>query len=468
MIWGILAVAVTVRLININQSLWLDEAINVLAASNNSFVNMISQYPIGDFHPPGWFFILWIWERIGGNGEVWVRLPSVAFGVLTVWFVYLVGKELFTKKVALIGSLLMAIAPLHVYYSQEARMYSLAALSATMSFHFFWRFVNQKNKWDVVGYTAANILVLYSDYLAYFIIPTQAVYLFWTKNPLKKIILGWLVAIVALLPWLLVFPKQLTSGTMAAAILPGWANVAGGATFKELLLIPIKTFFGRVSIDNKQIYGLIIGLVGLLYGVITWAAVKKIDKSTKLLLCWIVIPTTLAFLISFFIPVLSYFRMLFILPAFYLLLAKGIDNLENYGKYAVFGVSLISLISLGAYYIYPRFQREDWKTAVPFIESRLKNESIVLLEDNGIFSPYTYYSNNLNKVSPGLKKIPAMSGKDVKEIPEHIKEIYLFEYLVDITDPERNLQREIERVGFNKVETLNFNGVGFVHHFNLK
>lgn len=468
MIWGILFLATVLRLINLNQSLWLDEAINVLAVKNNTFWNMITQYSIGDFHPPGYFVLLWIWTHLFGFSEISVRIPSVIFGVLTIWLVYLLGKEMFNKKIGLVASLFLTLAPLHVYYSQETRMYSFATFSATLSFYFFWKLINQKSKWDVVGYTVASILVLYSDYLVYLIFPAQFFYLvFWQRNYLRKILIAWVVILISGIPWLFVFPKQLANGIAVADVLPGWASVVGGSSLKELLLIPIKTFFGRISIENKLFYGLLIGLVGLFYGFIIWMGVKRPDKPIKLLFCWIIIPITLACFISFFIPVLSYFRMLFILPAVYLLLAKGIDSLGKFSKLGLIGICLISLVSLGAYYTNPKFQREDWKSVVPFIEFKLKEASLVLLNDNGIFAPYTYYSNNLDKVSPGLWKIPAKSEEDVKEIP-NVKEIYLFEYLVDITDPDRLLQKSLEKSGFKESQVFNFNGVGFVRHFILE
>src|SRR3989344_59299 len=146
MIFLILILATTLRLINIKQSLWLDEAINVVASQNFTFWDFVTKYPIGDFHPPGYFVLLWIWTRIGGTGEIWVRLPSVFFGIGTVWVIYLLGKELFSKRVGLTGSILLDFAPLHVYYSQEARMYAMATFVVTLSFFFFWKLVKGEER----------------------------------------------------------------------------------------------------------------------------------------------------------------------------------------------------------------------------------------------------------------------------------------------------------------------------------
>src|SRR3989344_3680216 len=113
MIWLILIVGFILRILNLNQSLWLDEAINVVAVKSYSFVSMITQYSVADFHPPGWFAILWIWGKLFGYSEISVRFPSIIFAVLTVYIVYLIGKKLFSANLGLIAALLISINPLH-------------------------------------------------------------------------------------------------------------------------------------------------------------------------------------------------------------------------------------------------------------------------------------------------------------------------------------------------------------------
>ena len=130
MIWLILFLALFFRFINLNQSLWWDEAINVVYAQTSDFWWFITKYPVGDFHPPGWFAILWVWGHLFGFSEIMVRMPSVILGAATVGLTFLLGKELFNRRVGFLSAFLLAIAPLHVYYSQEARMYVLAALAS--------------------------------------------------------------------------------------------------------------------------------------------------------------------------------------------------------------------------------------------------------------------------------------------------------------------------------------------------
>lgn len=452
MIYIILIISVLLRIIKLDQSLWWDEAINVVNATNLSFLDFVTRYPIGDFHPPGYFILLWVWIHFFGFSEIVVRIPSVAFGVATVWLVYLLGKELFNKKIATLASLFMALAPLHVYYSQEARMYSLATFAVILSFYFLL-----KKNW--IGYVLAGVLVLYSDYLPYLIFPTHLIYIIWCeRNYFKKTLFFQVISFAFLVPWLFIFPKQLTTGTNAAALLPGWASVVGGADLKQLLLIPIKMILGRISLENKLIYSGVISIILFIYSFILWKGIKKFDKPTKLLILWLILPIILAFLISFYIPVLAYFRLLFILPAFYLLLAKGVLSLPKRLIFSVIGlISLISIISLIFYYTNPKFQRENWREAVYTVEQKAKNGGIILFEDNNLPAPFIYYSQNMAPASAGLGLLNFYK-----------KNIYLFEYLVDINDPSRLLEKQIKNKGFKEIEILHFDGVGFVRHFRLQ
>ncbi len=282
----------------------------------------------------------------------------------------------------------------------------------------------------------------------------------------KKLILSWLLAFIAFLPWLAVLPQQFLVGREASLALPGWKKVAGGADLQSLGLVWVKTLIGRISFENKIIYGGIVAGVSILYGLAGLGIIRKIKNLKKeyiLLVLWAAVPLLLAFLISFFIPVLSYFRMVFILPAFYLLLAFGFLQLPKHifrtgAALAIF----LSLTFLGIYYTTPKFQREDWRGAVVFVESKIKPSSQVLFESNTAFSPYLFYTKSTENISPGLARIPAQSIEDVKLPKKEVKEVFLFEYLADITDPGRFLEKELENDGFEKSQVYDFTGVGFV------
>lgn len=134
-------------------------------------------------------------------------------------------------------------------------------------------------------------------------------------------------------------------------------------------------------------------------------------------------------------------------------------------KNMLFFVSMIligNFISLTIFYLNPKFQRENWRGAANFIkENKTPNEAIVF-ENNNEFSPFIYYYSSAQDVIYGLKTVPAKSSSDINPINDKYKKIYVFEYLIDITDQNRFLEKSLKENGFQETNTKNFNGVGFI------
>ena len=459
MIIAVLALAFGIRLININQSFWLDEAINVVYAKQLSFWQFVTSYPIGDFHPPGWFAILWITTHIFGFSEISARLPSLLLGIGTVYLIYLIGKQLFNKRVALISSLLLALAPLHIYYSQEARMYSLAAFAATLSTYYFIKLVKGKGVFmDSLYYFLSLLLVFSSDYLAYLIIPVHLFHVFFFhKKDWVKLSRPILVSFIFLIPLSGFFIRQLDQGLYTAKNLPGWGDIVGGFGLKEAVLLPVKILIGRISPDNKLIYIALIIAVSLPY-IAVLLKTLKIKAQENLLWTWVILPPLFALIISLFIPVFAYFRVLFILPAFYLLTALGISKYKKlFSNIILLLIILIQFTASTVYLINPKFHREDWRSAVNYVEANSNRNALSVFVTDGQTAPYVYYSEYAKNKSSYSKSVPwSFESKWQSQNP---KTIWLFRYLQPVFDPDEDTLRSIEEAGYQKLEEKDFNQI---------
>ncbi len=111
----------------IPRGLWLDEATTVWEA-RMPFHAMINTLRTTDVHPPLYFAVVWETIRVFGSGPLAVRLPSIVAGALVVPMLYLLGKEAYDRRTGIVASLAGVVAPFMVWYSQEARMYSLMML----------------------------------------------------------------------------------------------------------------------------------------------------------------------------------------------------------------------------------------------------------------------------------------------------------------------------------------------------
>lgn len=428
MIILILILGFLIRLVNLNQSLWLDEAIEILAVKNNSYIELIKTYSIGDFHPPLYHFVLKFWDSFFGYSEIASRIPSVVFGVLTIFFVYKIGQQLAGKKVAILSAIFLALNPLAIYYSQEARMYSLAALAVTASVYFFL-----KKKYP--AYFICFIIALYSNYLPILMIP---VFLFWSKHN-KKLLFAHGLLFISALPWMPFFFDQLATGMSVAKDAPGWEKVVGGFDSKALPLTFVKFIVGRISIGNKILYAIVMTPVLLIYGLILSGSKEKFLWS------WLIIPLILGFLLSFFIPVYSYFRFLFVLPAFVILLAMGAIK-NNYLTSIIIGVSVISLLIFNQS---PVFHREDWREAVKQINL---DPGIVLLPSLAQVSPLNYYNPKLTVQDASTMSLRSSTP------------VYYFRYVAEIFDPENQIPGLLMANGYLQIEEKRFPGLVLIKY----
>jgi O-antigen/teichoic acid export membrane protein len=155
---GVALLAVVLRML-VARGIWVDEAITIHQAEL-SFTDMIDSVRTGDVHPPLHHILLWPVIRVFGTGEVAVRLPSIVFGVALVGMLYVAGRDLFDRATGQLAALLGAVAPLLVWYSQEARMYSLFMFLSVVA---VWAQVmalrhGRRWFWGLYGVVAAALL----------------------------------------------------------------------------------------------------------------------------------------------------------------------------------------------------------------------------------------------------------------------------------------------------------------------
>jgi predicted membrane-bound mannosyltransferase len=137
LVTAITCAGLALRVIRLDmQPLWWDEGYSVFFATRD-FGTMLDR-TARDIHPPLYYALLQYWMMPFGKSQVALRLFSVLIGVLAIPLLYVLARRLFPKpRIALISALILAIAPLHIYYSQEIRMYGLVTLLGLASIYLF-------------------------------------------------------------------------------------------------------------------------------------------------------------------------------------------------------------------------------------------------------------------------------------------------------------------------------------------
>ena len=419
MIYPILFLGLILRLFSLNQSLWLDEATTALVAKM-PLTYFFSNFMPADFHPPLYYLVVRYWSLVSGTTEISLRIPSVIFGMLTIYTVYLIAKEI-KLKWPIVPALFLATSGLHVYYSQEARMYVMVTWLVS-----YLVLIYIQKKWAL--FSILLPLIFLTDYVSVLILPVFFIFTFFSsRKEVNKFVKSSIPFGLTFVAWLPFLSKQLQSGLALKE--SAWWNILGPVTFKNVALIPTKFMIGRVNIDNKLIYALVIVFISLIF-------IYVIGKAkNKLIWSWFGMSLILGIILSIFIPTLTYFRYLFILPAFYLLLS------ESRSKFFIVIILIINLIATGRYLFMPKFHREDWRGVAKLIG----NEKIVF-PANSQKEALVYYNKESNILS-----------KD--QLTNDQSPIWLSRYVWEIFDTNDLIRKYIEELGYNKVSEANLNGI---------
>jgi len=141
---SIVVVAAVLRFLDLGaESYWFDEIVTVYVGKGNVDPLLVGpSYVTPKFGLYG--ILIHFWIRAFGTTEAATRSFSALCGIASIALIYILGRKLFGKKVALLSALLMAISEFQINYSQEARSYALFELTTLLSFIFLIEFLKKK------------------------------------------------------------------------------------------------------------------------------------------------------------------------------------------------------------------------------------------------------------------------------------------------------------------------------------
>jgi len=133
----LLIIAVSLRLPNLNESLWLDELWSTHVKLGN--IILLGRQVLYDSHPPFYYLFMFSWIRLFGDSELSIRIPPLIFGVLSIFLTYKLALRFVGKKGAFLTAFLMSLTPVHIWYSQEARHYSAILFFLLLSIFSYYK-----------------------------------------------------------------------------------------------------------------------------------------------------------------------------------------------------------------------------------------------------------------------------------------------------------------------------------------
>jgi len=372
------------------ESLWLDEGGSVRLAQLAP-TGIITEV-IGNFHPPLYFLLLHGWIAISGASEFSVRLLSALIGTCSIFLIYRVGRLFFNQSVGIMAALLLCLSRFHIFYSQEARMYSLLVLLTLASMYYFIKLIRGNYLSDKAWYLLFSVLLLYTHNMGLFIIIAQNLFLFsftlFSRNRtginLKKWLLLQGLLIVIYLPWLIVVFKQLNLVSHSSWSVPT----------PEMATI-LHTF---VSYSGTRLLSILFALL-LLSSIINFQRPAKNQwrfpdaGKIYLFLIWLAVPVILPFVVSrLSTPIYIHKVTIGALPALCLLVSRGIDRIHLRSIRIPVIVLFVILALFNLKHYYKQTHRDQWREAARYIDSYAADGDLVVCDPPSTFRDiFAYY-----------------------------------------------------------------------------
>ncbi|GIW48508.1 MAG: membrane protein [Deltaproteobacteria bacterium] len=387
------------------KSLWLDEAMSVWFA-RHPIIEIVSVQPASDVHPPLYYLLLGLWIRVFGDGESEVRLLSAFFGVFSIPLLFLIANDLFGKTVALISALVLSLSPFHIYYSQEARMYTMVTFFVLLSVFFMERILFvRKNTRKMVsfyafGYVISTAIAIYSHNIALLLLMAQVLFLILFFRRYKTLvwilITSCLFVFVFWLPWLSSFLKQGFSviKSFYAPPLTLESIVSLFATFNNgphfwlfnWMDIGFLNFFRGKLVTIALIFFSLLSVKG------SFHLVSHIRPFVFVFLIFL-IPLGVEILVSLRYPILAPHTLIWVSVPYYVFVSSGVASMLPRHR-VLFAISLIFLVFFSlssAYTYYSGFDKERWDLAAGFVADNSRGDELVIFNSSIGQFPFDYY-----------------------------------------------------------------------------
>ncbi len=411
------------------ESLWFDEAYSVWVARHS--IDWHIALSMQRIFPPLYYLLLHFWLPFGDT-EFIIRSLSVIIGLGSIVAIYALARQLFNTRVALLSALLLAISPLHIWYSQEGRMYILVATLGLCSAYFMLLALRDGRLWHWLAYVLSTAMAMNTHYFAIFLAPFEnayVLYLFVRQHARHGLWKRWLLSqtAVALLSAIGLAGVFSSESNYWWGLLNTWH---GAPTFRDLVGLMFSFSLGTTAqgpllhLTGLLLFGFCVAwnvlpqgarLGGPRFSFVVDTSVhylgdespttnkgcdlrrlrsrlsQSVDDALVFTLLYLVVPLGIVFLLSQF---RSFWVLRYIfpfLPPYCIILARGISRMRGQvlGTLTLAAIVLISLWPIANMYRYE--QKENWRAAVQYITSEEQPNDLIFMVDEDVWLPFEHY-----------------------------------------------------------------------------
>lgn len=393
----ILVISTILRFYHINfQSLWMDEIYSMNVANpNESISKLISEVNLREGFPYFYFIILKILFSVFGYTATVARAVSAIAGILSVFAIYKLGKELLSKQAGLFAASFMALNEYNLYLSQDARPYSLYILFVIISFYSLVKLLKDNTLKNGIVYGVSAGLILSINFFGVINILSQSIIILYflvitpkqyRLSHFKNYLVSGSIALLMFVPNYAILQKLLG---LTSAWIPKPTPDSFSLFFKEILgdsemtlfiFLPIFYYFlftlfsqeeakkNENIKDNKMIFSSIISFVWI-FTVILFLMIKSYGEQSYMLI--------------------RYFSS--ITPVFFLIIGFGLYLIKNklIKSMLFFSILIFTLVNL--FFVknyYNSINKAQFREAASFVMKNNKNGDPVFTSQKYWFDYY--------------------------------------------------------------------------------
>jgi mannosyltransferase len=383
---GLLALGLSLYQID-RWAFWHDEAFT-MGAISGTWDDLLRFAHTREINMFTYYALLKGWTAFG-TSDAWIRALSAILGAISVVCLFGLARTLFSRNVAWLAAAILAVNAFLLQYGQEARTYTLSVLLAIVSTWALVRALRAPSRIRWAGYIALAALIPYTHVILLAMYPVHAIAALSAEpRPSWR----WLLVVgVAVL--LLIEPALQLAVVQEAAVLawvpsPSVSGVVHSVRRLDgmggpgpLATIPV--------LGSPRALPIVSGALAALGAASLVATGRRGRMPLLLVISWATVPIAAAVAVSLAKPVFVTRYLIFVIPAFAMLIALGVVALRQQRMRAAAAALVLVLAANGAIGWYGSSPRPDWRAAAAWVVARsTSNDRAVYVGYFGRELPY--------------------------------------------------------------------------------
>ena len=355
------------------ESFWYDEVVSVrLATTSGPLALLRLLVEIDATRAPLHPLMLQGWLSVFGESEHSARALSALCGVLTVLFVFAIGRQVGGNDTALWAAFFAAFSPLMIEYSREARMYALLTLLVTATWWNLLRFRDRATPSRMILHAFLLTAMVLTHPLGLVMVAVQGLAWLLDRSRSRLSVRGWIGIHLA-----------------AFTLVAGWGwryfdhapdFTSGRLPIRFLLGMPIGFTGGDLS--TYVVFACLIAF-GLWPRPIRGLSRHFKSVSALPILVWLVVPASLLYVYSWIgHPVFGPSRYnLYAAPAYLILIGRGLATLGRWVAVliATYLVQFVIVMGMLSWMDTSDPKKADWRATARYLEQYWPGEPVIVI-----------------------------------------------------------------------------------------